>query len=167
MENTLLSKTQKSNTQVSSSPSDIAKRIPLNTPKIGEARFPISLFEAPEVGQIMSMRLSPRRDPDGKVIEGSLSKISMEVANFKTLQLVIKNGGSAADLATNTLEYVTDEVTLKGCKAEDLIGKILDLRQAEVALKWVSRGASGSWGGFKLICSTLKFVQLPTNKATE
>lgn len=142
-------------------------KLSLNTTKLGEVRLPISLFEALEAGQVMSVRFSPRRDSDGNVIEGSREKATMEVVNFKTLQIVKKNGGSASDLATNTLDYVADEAILKGYKAEDLIGKILDLRQAEVALKWVSRGASGSWGGFKLVCSTLKFVPLPTNKAAE
>ncbi|MFR9273360.1 MAG: hypothetical protein ACLVO2_12735 [Clostridia bacterium] len=145
---------------------DDIKKTPLNTTKLGEVRLPISLFDAPEVGQIKSARFSPRRDSNGNVIEGSLGKITLEVINFKLLQVMIKNGGSEADLSPVTLEYVTDEAILKGYKAEDLIGRILDLRQSEVALKWVSRGASGSWGGFKLVCSTLKFVQLPTNKAT-
>lgn len=143
-----------------------SSKTPLNTTRLGEVRFSSDQFDVPEVGQVKSVRFSQRRDSDGKVIDGSRDKIIMEVVNYKTLQIVKRSGGSEADLATNTLEYVTDEAVLKGYKAEDLIGRILDLRQADVALKWVSRGASGSWGGFKLICSTLKFVPQPTNKAT-
>lgn len=142
-------------------------KIPFNIPKIGEARFPVALFDVPDALQIISMRTSPKRDLNGIVIENTIDKIQCEVVGYNLLQMVIKSGGNQSNLATITMEYIADEAIMKGYKAEDLIGKIIDIRQAEVGLKWVQRGASGSWGGFKLICSMLKFVQLPTNQPTE
>ena len=133
---------------------------------VGNITFSQDTFNVPSVGEVFSARIAQKRDIDGNVIDGTVDKIILEVVNYKRLQAIIADGGSKEELLKIHLEYVADEETLKLCNPKDLVGKLLDLRNAEVKLRWVFRGNSGSWGGLKLICSTLKIVAPQTKTLT-
>jgi len=143
------------------------ERISLNPTKFGDIRLPVTIFDAPARAIVVEARITQRRDANNKAIDNSIAKIQFEVVNFELAQTIIKSGGKATDLATIQLEFITDEAIMKNHAPNDLIGKVLDLSDVTVAPKWVSRANSGSWGGFKLICSALKFVPTqPTSAKT-
>lgn len=131
------------------------KLIDLNNPKIGDLRFPINLTNAPTIGYIVSASAG-RLYKDGMPIEGQLSKINLNIVNYELVKLVRENGGTESDLSTISAEYIADNDTLQKISVENLIGKAIDLRDAQCGLKWVSRGSGGNWGGIKIILNKLK-----------
>lgn len=143
-------------------------KISINETKLGGLILPLTLFDSPKYGQVTSAVIKPKYDDNSKkAIPDTIAKVALEVVNYQTYQIIAKTGGSISDLATVPLELISDEATMKKYSAESLIGKILDLQETEVALRWVARNNSGSWGGFKLVCDNLKLVQPASGKATE
>lgn len=134
-------------------------KISLNATKLGELRFPAELFAVPQVGQVVIARSTAKRDENGEPINGSIAKIVLEAINFKTFQTISREGGDISDLAHVYIDVVAPEATLKQYEPETLVGKLIDLRTAKVALRWVSRGQSGSWGGLKLILENIQILQ--------
>lgn len=134
-------------------------KISLNSTKLGELRFPADQFAVPQVGQVVSARVTAKRDENNEPISGSVAKIALEVINFKTYQTIAREGEDISDLARIIVDVVAPENMLKQHTPETLMGKLIDLRSAKVALRWVSRGQSGSWGGLKLVLESLQVVQ--------
>lgn len=130
----------------------------INDTKLGEVRFSIDQFNAPKYGQIISARVTQKREND-MAVEGSIAKINLEMVNFQTLQAILGTGGTIADLSSVTVEFVADEDVMKQYPVKELVGKVIDLSNAEVALKWVSRQNGGSWGGFKMIIDKMAVVK--------
>ena len=125
------------------------KKISLNSSKLGELRLPQDHFLVPQVvGQVVSARITARRDDSNNAIEGSVAKISLETVNFKTLQTIQPEGGDVADLARQYVEVIADEIQLKSYHIEQLMGQLIDLQSAQVALRWVNRRSIGQLGRF-------------------
>ena len=133
------------------------KKINLNATKLGQVRFSKDSFSVPNFGTVVSARASVKRDENGKPIQNSIAKIQLELVNSKTLNMVLQDGGDIADLATFSAEVVAEEEVLSRFNLESLVGKSITLKNAQVALKWVSRGSEGSWGGFKLVLDNIIF----------
>lgn len=136
-------------------------KISLNTTKLGELRLPAEPFAVPQVGQVVVARSTAKRDKNGEPINGSVAKIALEVVNFKTYQTISRDGGDISDLAHIYIDVLAPEATLKQYAPETLVGQLIDLRTANVALRWISRGQSGSWGGLKLVLESIQVVQAP------
>lgn len=132
-------------------------KINLNATKLGQVRFSKDSFSVPNFGTVVSARASVRRDENGKPIPNSIAKIQLELVNSKTLNMILQDGGDIADLATFSAEVVAEEEVLSRFNLENLAGKSISLKNAQVALKWVSRGSEGSWGGFKLVLDNIIF----------
>ena len=133
------------------------KKINLNATKLGQVRFSKDSFSVPNFGTVVSARASVKRDENGKPIQNSIAKIQLELVNSKTLNMVLQDGGDIADLATFSAEVVAEEEVLSRFNLESLVGKSISLKNAQVALKRVSRGSEGSWGGFKLVLDNIIF----------
>ena len=133
------------------------KKINLNATKLGQVRFSKDSFSVPNFGTVVSARASVKRDENGKPIQNSIAKIQLELVNSKTLNMVLQDGGDIADLATFSAEVVAEEEVLSRFNLESLVGKSISLKNAQVALKLVSRGSEGSWGGFKLVLDNIIF----------
>lgn len=135
-------------------------KMSLNSTKLGELRFPVSAISAPDAIVVTGARITQERDSQGNAIENSIAKIVLTGIDFKTYQILKSQGIETDNITPATVEYISaDKVSMAQVKIEELVGKLLDVRQSEVALKWVSRGNSGSWGGLKLVVNQLKFVQ--------
>ena len=135
------------------------EKISLNSTKLGELRFSVSEVDAPQVAIITQARQVAKRNDNGHVIENSVAKLNLSGIDIKLYQLMKQQGLDISSVVPITIEVVTDEATLKRYKVDELIGEIVDLRSAKVALKWVSRGNSGGWGGLKLILENIQIVQ--------
>lgn len=125
------------------------EKISLNSTKLGELRFSVSEVDAPQVAIITQARQVAKRNDNGDVIENSVAKLNLSGIDIKLYQLMKQQGLDISSVVPITIEVVTDEATLKRYKVDELIGEIVDLRSAKVALKWVSRGNSGGWGWLK------------------
>lgn len=135
-------------------------KISLNSTKLGELRFPVSAVSAPDAIVVTGARISQERDAQGNVIENSIAKIVITGIDYKTYQLLKSQGIETDTITPITVEFISpDKATMAQVNVQELVGKLLDVRQSEVALKWVSRGNSGSWGGLKLIINQLKVAQ--------
>lgn len=135
------------------------EKISLNSTKLGELRFSVSEVDAPQVAIITQARQVAKRNDNGEVVENLVAKLNLSGIDIKLYQLMKQQGLDISSVVPITIEVVTDEATLKRYKVDELIGKIVDLRSAKVALKRVSRGNSGGWGGLKLILENIQIVQ--------
>lgn len=139
------------------------EKISLNSTKLGELRFPVSAVTAPQAVVLTEARSTARRDMDGNAIDGSIAKIVLAGVDVQIAKVLKQQGLGVDGLVPITIELVSDEASLKQVDIATLIGKVIDLRQAQVALKWVSRGNSGSWGGLKLVIDQLSLLQAKEN----
>lgn len=134
-------------------------KISLNSTKLGELRFPKTVIDAPDALLVIGARISPERDSNGNAIENSVAKVIITGIDYKTYQVLKSQGIDTSNVTPATVEFIApDKASMAQVNPQDLIGKLLDVRDAQVALRWVSRGSSGSWGGLKLIVSQLKVV---------
>lgn len=139
-------------------------KLSLSSTKLGELRFPKSAIEAPDAFLITGAHISPERDSNGNPIENSVAKIVITGIDFQLFQFLKAKGYSTNDISPATVEFVASEKSsMSQVNPQNLIGKILDVRDAQVALKWVSRGDKSSWGGLKLIVNQLKVGNPPAN----
>lgn len=134
-------------------------KISLNSTKLGELRFPKSAIDAPDALLITGARISAERDSNGNAIENSVAKVVITGIDYKTYQVLKGQGIDISNITPVTVEFIaSDKASMTQVNPQDLVGKLLDVRDAQVALRWVSRGNSGSWGGLKLIVTQLKVV---------
>ena len=113
-------------------------KINLNATKLGQVRFSKDSFSVPSFGTVVSARTSVKRDENGKPIPNSIAKIQLELVNSKTLNMILQDGGDIADLATFSAEVVAEDEVLSRFNLENLAGKSISLKNAQVALKFVS-----------------------------
>lgn len=134
-------------------------KISINSAKLGELRFPKSAIDAPDALLITGARISAERDSNGNAIENSVAKVVITGIDYKTYQVLKGQGIDISNISPVTVEFIaSDKASMAQVNPQDLVGKLLDVRDAQVALRWVSRGNSGSWGGLKLIVTQLKVV---------
>lgn len=130
--------------------------------KLGEIRFSKegSNVQFPSLATIISARETAKRDENNNIIENTIAKIVLECVNAKTLQIVLAEGGDISDLATFTVEIVDNEDAINSVDVAKIVGQTLDLNMAKIALKWVQRNNSGTWGGLKLVINSVKLAEL-------
>ncbi|MCP1640396.1 hypothetical protein J2T50_002135 [Streptococcus gallinaceus] len=137
----------------------MTSKFKLNSTKLGELTFSVSEIDAPAYGYVTEVKIKPTYN-NGEVVENSIAKIVLNIIDVQLAKLLKQQGVDTSNIIPSQIEFIAEESTLKQYKAEDMVNKVIDLRNAKVALRWVSRGSSGSWGGLKLIISEFKPVQL-------
>lgn len=142
---------------------DDSKKPTLFSTKLGEIRFSIDSIDAPALGLITSSRVTQSRDENGSPIAGTISKVVFHCVDLKVAKLFQTQGLDLSAAPIFTVELISNFDYMKQISEKELVGKAIDLRQAKVALRWVSRGNSGSWGGLKLILETLAIPTTKTN----
>lgn len=133
-------------------------KISITSTEVGKLTFPISAIEAPTIVLITEAKVRPRYDSKEQIAD-SCAKIALSGVDLKLAQLMKQQGLDIQGLVPIYIELVGDEPFLKQFKPEKMVNTVIDVRNAQVALRWVSRGTSGSWGGLKLIISEFNPVK--------
>lgn len=134
------------------------EKIKLNSTKLGELKFSVSEIDAPPVGFITEVKIRPRYD-NGEPIENSVAKIILNLIDVQLANVLKQQGLDTSSIVPFQVEFIAEESILKQYRAEDMVNKVIDLRNAKVALRWVAHGSTGNWGGLKLIISEFKVIQ--------
>ncbi|HFI0027383.1 TPA: hypothetical protein ACGOSU_000849 [Streptococcus suis] len=134
------------------------EKFKLDSTKLGELTFSVSEIDAPALGYVCEVKFRPKYE-NGEAIENSVAKIALNLIDIQLAKLLKQQGLGISSIVPFHAEFIAEESVLKQYKAENMVNKVIDLRNAKVALRWVSRGSSGSWGGLKLIISEFKPVQ--------
>lgn len=134
------------------------KKISITSTEVGKLTFPVSAIEAPSFILIAEAKARPRYDGKEQ-INGSCAKIALSGVDLKLAQLMKQQGLELQGLVPIYVELVGEESFLKQFKPENMVNTVIDIRNAQVALRWISRGSSGSWGGLKLIISEFNPVK--------
>lgn len=137
------------------------KTINIFAKSLRDVRIPHSATNAPNALLIRTAHRVAERDDQGNPT-GRYTKLVLEGVDVNLAKTLQQQGLGIDRVVPLTVDYIADSDTLASCKPESLIGAILDIRKAEVALKWVTRGNSGNWGEFKLVINQI--VKLPANQ---
>ncbi|WP_207941549.1 hypothetical protein DOK78_000318 [Enterococcus sp. DIV2402] len=135
------------------------QKLKLSSNKLGQLNIKSteSNIEVPPLIQVISARAR------NAFIEGvqtdTVEKIVMQAVDLKAVEVAKAAGFELEEMPAFTVE-ITDAalVTQLATQIEKLNGRVLSTANSSIALRWVSRGQSGSWGGFKLILNDFKPV---------
>ncbi|MDT2834337.1 hypothetical protein P7H70_09720 [Vagococcus carniphilus] len=133
------------------------QKLKLNSNKVGQLNIKSteSNIEVPSLIQIISARAR------NTYIEGTqtdtVEKIVMQAVDLKAVEVAKNAGFELEEMPSFTVEIMAPSlVTQLATEIEKLSGQILSTANSSIALRWVSRGSNGSWGGFKLILNDFK-----------
>lgn len=133
------------------------EKIKLNSNKLGTffAEVAKTNVDVPAVIQIVSA--IARNEYVNGVATDTVSKIAMQAIDEKAVEVAKAAGFELTDMPSFTVEIQDENLVEKlATQYESLVGKKLSTATAQVGLRWVSRGQSGSWGGLKLILTEIK-----------
>lgn len=133
------------------------EKIKLNSNKLGTlfSKANETNVDVPPVIQIVSAT-NRNKYIDG-IATDTILKIAMQAIDIKAVEVAKTAGFELADMPTFTVEIQNEKlVEAFSAQSEKLVGQKLLTENAQIGLRWVSRGQTGSWGGLKLILPEIK-----------
>src|SRR5699024_227970 len=132
------------------------KVLSLSTTKLGDftAKAKETNIEIPN--EIMVIRAQPRYEYVDGVQTDSVSKIAIQAIDVKAVEAAKAVDIEITEMPTFSVEIIDKNIVTEHLSTiNELENKVYTTENAQIKLKWTSRGWTGGWGELKLILSNL------------
>ncbi|MGX7030847.1 hypothetical protein ACWN8B_05740 [Vagococcus zengguangii] len=107
--------------------------------------------------QIQIITATTRNEYVNGIATDTISKIALTALDEKAVQAATAAEIDLTDMPAFIVEIQDKNLVNKlATQTEKLIGQKLSTENSLIALRWVSKGQSGSWNGLKLILTQIK-----------
>jgi hypothetical protein len=135
----------------------MSSKITLYSGKLGEFKVTAAStnVDMPDVVEVINAK--PKITYVDGVATDEVNAISLTVVDSKAIE-VAKQAGLPVESMPSIVAEIQEPSLVSKLKSDvdKLVGQKLSTAEAQIALRWISHGNSGGWGGLKLILTQAK-----------